>query len=201
MTGYQSWLGTVGVDGTGVTVAIVDSGVDANANNNGTTAHVDLRGRQRAFVDYSNGLGTTDRNGHGTHVASIAVGNAGSGQVEGSAPGNFLWGQGVAPGAEFVTQNFLDRDVDPLPEPEALIADAVTAGADVMNNSWGVGNSGGDGYDASCAVMDRGVRDADPDTGRVDPLAIVCAAGNAGGRPGASPARTKRRTPSSSATR
>ena len=183
VTGYQNWLNTVGVDGSGVTVAIVDSGVDANANNNSTTAHVDLRNRQRTFIDYSGGLGTTDRNGHGTHVASIAVGSASSGQVEASSPGNFLWGQGIAPGAEFVTQNFLDRDVDPLPEIEVLIDDAVTAGAEVMNNSWGVGNSGGDGYDASCGVMDRGVRDADADTGRVDPLVIVSAAGNAGGRP------------------
>ena len=29
--GYQTWLAQVGVDGTGVTIAIVDSGVDANA--------------------------------------------------------------------------------------------------------------------------------------------------------------------------
>jgi subtilisin family serine protease len=96
VTGYQAWLTGVGLNANGVTVAIVDSGVDANANNNNPVAHTDLRGRQAAFVDYSGGLGATDTHGHGTNVAGIALGSAATGQTEAAAPGNFLWGQGVA---------------------------------------------------------------------------------------------------------
>ena len=50
---------------------------------------------------------------HGTHVAGIALGNAASGQTEAAAPGNFLWGQGVAPGAQYVTQNALHSGIFP----------------------------------------------------------------------------------------
>jgi subtilisin family serine protease len=123
VTGYQAWLTGVGLNANGVTVAIVDSGVDANANNNNPVAHTDLRGRQAAFVDYSGGLGATDTHGHGTNVAGIALGSAATGQTEAAAPGNFLWGQGVAPGANFVTQNFLDQNVDPQPTVQTLIRD------------------------------------------------------------------------------
>jgi hypothetical protein len=183
VTGYQAWLTTVGVDGSGVTVAIVDSGVDANADNNDAVAHSDLRGRQTAFVDYSGGQGTTDTNGHGTNVAGIAFGNAATGQVEAAAPGDFLWGQGVAPGASFVTQNFLDGNITTQPSVETLIQDSAVNLAQVMNNSWGVNNSGGTGYDANARVIDLGVRDPNPGTAALEHLAIVCAAGNAGGRP------------------
>lgn len=183
VTGYQAWLTTVGVNGTGVTIAFADSGIDANANNNSVVAHTDLRGRQVAFVDYSGGLGTTDTNGHGTNVAGIALGNANTGQIEAAAPGNFLWGQGVAPGAGYVTQNFLDGNVAPQPSVQTLIQDSATNLADVMNNSWGVNNNGGDGYGANSRVIDMAVRDPNSTSAALEHLAIVCAAGNAGGRP------------------
>ena len=181
--GYQSWLAQVGVDGTGVTVAIVDSGVDANASNATVVAHADLRGRQAAFVDYTAGAGVTDTNGHGTHVAGIAVGNAATGQTEAVAPGNFLWGQGVAPGARFVTQNFLDGNVSPQPSFATLAEDSVRNGAAVMNNSWGGTNDGGDGYVAQCREVDLAVRDPNGNTAALESLAVVFSAGNAGGRP------------------
>jgi subtilisin family serine protease len=183
VTGYQAWLTTVGVTGSGVTVAIADSGIDANAGNNGATAHADLRGRQEAFVDYSNGLAATDTRGHGTHVAGIALGNATTGQVEGASPGNFLWGLGVAPGARFVNQNFLAPNVSPQPSVETIVQDAAINLAQVMNNSWSGGRNGGDGYDANARVIDLAVRDPNPVTPALERLAIVCAAGNLGGRP------------------
>ena len=176
--GYQAWLGTVGLTGNGVTVAIVDTGVDTNADNN-TTGHHDLRGRQSAFVDYTGGAAATDTNGHGTHVAGIAVGNAATGQVEGLAPNNFLWGQGVAPQAQYVTQNFLLAS--PQPTTATLIQDSVTNGAQVMNNSWGVNNSPGSGYTSGSRTIDLGVRDPDAAAAGLQYLAIVCAAGNDGG--------------------
>lgn len=177
-TGYQAWLGSVGLNGNGVTVAIVDTGVDRNADNN-TTGHHDVRGRQVAFVDYTGGAVTTDISGHGTHVAGIAVGNASTGQTEGAAPNNFLWGQGMAPQAAYVTQNFLASN--PQPTTTTLIRDAAANGAQVMNNSWGFNNTPGMGYVSGSQVIDRGVRDPNSSTAGLEYLAIVCAAGNDGG--------------------
>ena len=181
--GYQPWLTQVGVNGDGVTIAIVDSGVDANANNATAVAHADLRGRQAAFVDYSAGAGVTDTVGHGTHVAGIALGNAATAQTEAAAPNNFLWGQGVAPAARYVNQNAMDSHVYPRPSFATLAADSARNGATVMNNSWGSNNDGGEGYVAQCREVDLAVRDPNTTTAAQEPLAIVFSAGNAGGRP------------------
>lgn len=54
-----------GSDGKGVTVAVLDSGIDA--------AHPDLVGQVSAVRDFTD-LGPGDVHGHGTHVASIIAG-------------------------------------------------------------------------------------------------------------------------------
>jgi subtilisin family serine protease len=167
----------VGLSGVGVTVAVADTGVDANAGNN-AIGHTDLRGRQVALVAYPNGQ-ATDTDGHGTHVAGIAVGSGATGQTEAAAPGDFLWGQGVAPAAGYVTQAFLLTS--PQPSTATLIADAATNGADVMNNSWGFNNSPGSGYTGGARVIDRGVGDPDPAAAGLEHLVVVCSAGNDGG--------------------
>ncbi len=185
LVGYQPWLATVGLNGSNVTVAICDTGVDANANNN-ATGHLDIRGRLAAFVDYTGGANATDVDGHGTHVAGIAIGNAATGQTEAVAPNNFLWGQGVAPQAQYVVQNAISAAA---PWPPAnfgqLTQDAVTNGADVMNNSWfdGSSPSGGAGYTANARRFDQLVRDPNEASAELDHLAIVFSAGNAGGGP------------------
>ncbi len=180
VTGYQAWLATVGLSGAGVAVAICDTGVDTNANNN-TTGHLDLRGRQTAFVSYA--AAATDTDGHGTHVAGIAVGNAATGQTEGAAPNNFLWGQGMAPQANFVTQNAL---LGPWPPANfgTLTADATNNNAQVQNNSWFDGGPAGSGYTANSRRYDQLVRDPNDTTANLDYLVVVFSAGNAG--PGAS---------------
>ncbi|MEZ4415313.1 MAG: S8 family serine peptidase [Gemmatimonadota bacterium] len=59
---------TWGPDGTGVNVYVLDTGI--------RTTHVDFGGRASGgFTAINDGNGTNDCNGHGTHVASTAVGS------------------------------------------------------------------------------------------------------------------------------
>jgi serine protease AprX len=58
-------LWDVGLRGTGIRIAIVDTGIDTN--------HPDLRDRIVAHADHT-GAGEGDDVGHGTHVAGIAAG-------------------------------------------------------------------------------------------------------------------------------
>jgi serine protease AprX len=86
-----------GYDGSGVGVAVIDSGI--------TAWHDDLTGggsRQRvdAFVDFVNGRDTAyDDYGHGTHVAGIVAGN---GMDSGGAR------SGIAPNARLIVLKVLD---------------------------------------------------------------------------------------------
>jgi serine protease AprX len=75
-----------GYDGSGVTIAVMDSGIDE--------AHVDLSGKVVGWMDYVNGLPDPyDDHGHGTHCASICAGTGtGNGSYRGVAPGAFLIG-------------------------------------------------------------------------------------------------------------
>ncbi|MGH9374109.1 MAG: S8 family peptidase [Vicinamibacterales bacterium] len=96
----------LGFDGTGVGVAIVDSGV--------TRAHDDLGGNQVVhFVDFVEGRARAhDRYGHGTHVAGIIAGNG-----HDSAGAR----RGIAPGAHLVVLKTLDE------QGEGYISDAIAA--------------------------------------------------------------------------
>lgn len=179
VVGYQAWLTGLGLSGAGATVAICDTGVDAGPNNN-ATGHLDLRGRQAAFVDYTAGGNITDTDGHGTHVAGIAIGNAATGQTEAVAPNNFLWGQGMAPQSNFVAQNAL---MGPWPPADfgTLTQDAVNNGAQVQNNSWFDGGAPGAGYTANARRYDQLTRDPNGATAALEHLVIVFSAGNQGG--------------------
>jgi len=178
LPGYDRWLSEVRVDGTGIVIAICDSGVDSNVDDQN---HADLRGRQAAFIDYTAGNVVQDRIGHGTHVAGIAVGNAGSEQIE-PGPSSFRWGQGVAPGARFVSMNAIEMTPWPPSDHSQLTRDAVGNGAQIINNSWFDGGPGS-GYTSSARRYDQLVRDPDPLSPRLESLAIVFSAGNRG--PGA----------------
>ena len=70
-----------GFTGAGVTVAVLDTGIDAS--------HPDLAGKVVDAEDFTgDGLGTSDVIGHATHVASIIAGTgaASGGQFRGVAP-------------------------------------------------------------------------------------------------------------------
>jgi subtilisin family serine protease len=84
------WAG--GNTGTGVDVAVLDTGVDAG--------HPDLAGRIESTASFVPGEEVTDGHGHGTHVASTIAGTgAGSGGRE----------RGVAPGADLEIGKVLDN--------------------------------------------------------------------------------------------
>jgi subtilisin family serine protease len=81
-----------GIDGRGVRVGSIDSGVDAD--------HPDLAGKIAAWRDFVNGRQAPyDDHGHGTHTIGTMVGGA-----AGGAP------VGVAPGARVVVAKALDGD-------------------------------------------------------------------------------------------
>jgi subtilisin family serine protease len=181
--GYQSWLSQLILSGEGVTIAICDSGVDANEKNN-VEGHLDIRGRQIRFIDYTNGRYETDTDGHGTHVAGICIGNASTGLNEGPPPDDFLWGQGIAPNAKYVNLNALMLGALGKWPPHdwmMLTKDAVENGSNIMNNSWYDGGRPGSGYTASARRFDQLCRS--PSESILGNLIIIFSAGNSGPHP------------------
>ncbi|MEV0646943.1 S8 family serine peptidase [Phytomonospora sp. NPDC050363] len=149
----EAWA--AGYDGTGITVAVLDTGIDAE--------HVDLAGQITATKDFTDSpSGVDDVNGHGTHVASTIAGSGiGDGQHK-----------GVAPGADVIVGKVLD---DGGYGQDSWIIGAmewaVEQGADVVNLSLG-GQAPDDGTDPMSLAVDE--LSANSDT------LFVIAAGNSG---------------------
>jgi subtilisin family serine protease len=150
----EAWQ--TGLDGSGVTVAVLDSGVDEG--------HPALAGQvldERNFTDE----GTADDIvGHGTHVASLLAGN-GAG-ADGAR-------QGIAPAADLLNGRVLNSDNEGL--ESWVIAGmewAVSQHADLVNMSLG-------GLPAE--EEDPVVQSLEELTERSDALFVV-SAGNRGGR-------------------
>jgi subtilisin family serine protease len=143
---------TLGYDGSGVTVAVADSGLN---NGDSDTMHPDLQGRTSAFFQYGNLDSAADEHSHGTHVAGIVAGNGATGELDENGA---LFGLGVAPGAEIIAQRIFDAvgNYEAPPTSEKLTRDAVRAGADIGSNSWGDDNQGR--YDISAMEFDELVR-------------------------------------------
>lgn len=91
------WAGAGAISrsiGTGVGVAVIDSGVDFN--------HASLKGRIAVSVDFTGGDGS-DKYGHGTHVASTIAG------AQGAATDTRDY-RGVASGARIINLRVLGAD-------------------------------------------------------------------------------------------
>ncbi|MFI6174761.1 S8 family serine peptidase [Nonomuraea sp. NPDC051191] len=163
----EAWA--AGYDGTGVKVAVLDTGVDAE--------HPDLADRIAESRSFVPGETAQDGHGHGTHVASTIAGSgAGSG-------GKY---KGVAPGARLIVGKVL---ADEGAGMESWILDgmnwAAHSGAKVVSMSLG-GQEGADGTDPMAVA----VNELTAETG----VLFTIAAGNSGpgattvGSPGAAEA-------------
>lgn len=160
----EAW--EAGLTGKGVTVAVLDSGVDAG--------HPDLDGRVAQSRSFIPGEEVADRHGHGTHVASTVGGSgaASGGKEKGVAPGatlavgKVLSDQGTGSESQIIAgMEWAARDVD----------------ADIVSMSLG-STEPSDGTDPMAQAVDTLSRE----TGAL----FVVAAGNTGspssiGSPGA----------------
>ena len=119
-------LNNYGYDGTGINVALVDSGIDAS--------HPEFLNSTIRGYDFSNsatGYGG-DPNGHGTHVASIIAGDADGTGMRGVAYDATLYSYRVNADGDG-TFEALNTD-----SPLAAVARRhITDNIQVSNNSWG----------------------------------------------------------------
>jgi subtilisin family serine protease len=169
--GYREWLERRGLSGEGVTVAIVDTGMQEN--------HPDFGDRVERKIDYSRVAEPIDTLGHGTHVAGIVGGDP---PFDLSDRNGFVYGIGVAPAVRFVDQNAIGVTAT-FPPPEGfaqLSADAWEAGARMWNASWHTGEGSRSGYTASTREMDEISRNAVFENRRRQEFLLVFSAGNAG---------------------
>jgi subtilisin family serine protease len=143
-----------GFDGTGVTVAVLDTGID--------TTHPDLAGKVATSVDFTTDADPRDLYGHGTHVASTI---AGSGAASG---GRY---RGVAPGATLLNGKVCTAKGCPESAILAGMQWAATQGADVVNMSLGGSDS------PEVDPLEQAVTDLTAAYG----VLFVVAAGNQGG--------------------
>lgn len=183
------------VDGSGVGVAVVDTGVETEHPDLAPAVAKNLRfvcpspllrhsESQTCYAPYklfeddgcgdllwvdASEHGTTDTFGHGTHVAGIVAGRgtASDGRYVGAAPGATLYGLNAeAGGATFV---------------QALESfnwihchhDQIDPAIRVVTNSWGTGDDGWDPDHPLHRAVETLVRD--------DGLTVLFSAGNAGG--------------------
>ncbi|GAB3421277.1 S8 family peptidase [Flindersiella endophytica] len=155
----QAWA--KGFDGEGVTIGVVDTGVDPT--------HPDLAGKIVASANFSGAADAVDHFGHGTHVASIAAGTGAA--VNGKY-------KGVAPQAKLVSAKVLDDDGYGY-ESDVIegMEWAVGQGAKVVNLSLGTGPTDG------TSPADVAVNELTEQSGAL----FVIAAGNDGPKTVSSP--------------
>lgn len=156
----QVWS-NLGFDGSGVTVAIIDSGADGlhpDLANGKLVQNVKIAGSpvtSPTFTQVIENLPTSDTSsGHGTHCAGIVAGT-------GSASGGYY--RGVAPGASLVGVGTGDLIFVffALEGFDYVISHRTQYGIKVVSNSWGASGAPFDANDpinvASKAAHDAGI--------------------------------------------
>jgi len=120
-------LWEMGIDGTGINVAVIDSGIDKN--------HPDLVGKVIAEKNFlANEISADDLLGHGTMIAGIIAGSGAS------SNGRYV---GIAPGANLINVKVIDQNGNGrVSDIIAGIEWAIYNGADVLSLSLGGINLG-----------------------------------------------------------
>jgi subtilisin family serine protease len=164
--GYTDWLSSIGLDGTGVIIASVDSGADDD--------HPDLADRMMPCAGDT--CGGAQASGHGSITAGIIVGDGSSGVVDANG---FLRGLGIAPGAHLVEQLY-NPTFTQAGGMRTIIRESSQNGAIVSGNSWGPSGVAL-GYDDDTMQVDMAVRDADPTTPGLQAMTYVLSIFNGNG--------------------
>jgi serine protease AprX len=158
-----------GVSGSGVGVAVLDSGVRTSAEFTDTTNN---RNRLSAKVNFAAGATTADQCGHGTHVAGIVGGNG----ANSSGTGFFYTFTGVAKRADVISVRVLDgQGAGTVSNVVAginwVITNKSTYKIKVMNLS--LGHPVGESYktDPLCQAVEKAWKAG---------IVVVCSAGNTG---------------------
>lgn len=162
-----------GVDGTNVTVSVVDDGVGIPGDGGFylttlNTVNGPLRGAPAGAL------------GHGHFNATIIAGSTPYGPLD---PLFYNYGLGIAPRANIV--NIPRNRVGYTGTDEDVYNDSVItpgpngAGSNISNNSWGLGTNGNVYSNTVEGRFDGYVRDASFDLG-VDPISLIFSAGNDG---------------------
>ena len=173
--GYTDWLDSTGFNGSGVRVGVVDNGI--------RITHVDLADRIvpcQPSGDTPTSC-TSAAGGHGTHVAGAIAGTGATGALR----NGFLSGQGVAPGANLVRQDYNPFTTGGLPGmiPDGMAKiyrESALSGALLTNNSWGPTGSP-QGYDIPTRQIDLISRDARPQDPGQHPILAVWSVMNGNG--------------------
>jgi serine protease AprX len=171
-----------GLRGTGVTICVIDSGIDANHTSLDDQDDINTTNDPKviAFYDASNSPDVTDGStrpfdldGHGTHVAAIAAGTG-----HGSPDFKYV---GVAPGARLVGVKILQNGSTSMSTDDALrgiewaMSNRDKYGIRILSMSFGAQflapGITNDGSSAMSQLCDRAVSDG---------LVCVAAAGNNG---------------------
>lgn len=173
LPGYADWLASKGLDGSGVKVTVVDTGIE--------TYHPDVLGRVTRLQNYASAAEQNDLYGHGTHVAGIVGGNPPTGLLP-RDPDGFVLGYGVAPAVEMLDINSVGfTGAFPPSSFEGYTSSSWAWGSRMWNASWTTGGGAGAGYTSRARQMDELTRNAVFATPGMEEFLLVFSAGNSGG--------------------
>lgn len=161
-----NWLG---LTGSGVTVGLVDSGVDL--------AHGQLAGR--IFSNQNSAINDTNllNPGHGTFIAGVIVATDGAPGTAGDGSLNGASYRGIAPGARVYPLSLFATDYTNYGNVWLITNTARATNINIVNNSWGYPVSA---YGINSALFDEAVRDTQPFLPNDQPMTHVFSVGNSG---------------------